>query len=1287
MASVIEVLESRVLLSAPHGTVTFVMSINDDGFSDYTPNSFAIYAIDGTVNGTTVTPNSIQANNGGVDGGISNFNVIVGGATAGSLNDDIFNGTTYTAHSGSGTGQLASDTYYLLTDSATGKKGPARVEAGFTYGILNNDNSSTEVAAGQDVVGSPPSLHNATKGISSTLIIFGLGQSAGDMQNFATATTGNNPGVPSGTTFSGGAPASYPYAGPGTFTYGGNTYLSSLLVADGHYVTGTPPTIDTADSSAGLLAAYDEAFDTAAGGWDGAGSPTAIAVITQTLMVGKFTCTAVTSSNASATYGQAVTFTATVATPSGSGETGTVQFQIDGADAGSPVALSGNTATYTPLKLTAGSHSVVALYSGDANFGSSTSPTLTQIVAAAPLTVTVISTSRMYGAGDPRFTDSITGFVDGDTSSVVSGSAYLASTALTFSPVGVYPLTAAAGSLAAANYSFTFVNGTLTVTQVTTTTAVTSNYSSPVYGQSVTLTARVTPAIGSGESGTVQFQIDGRPVGSPIALYGNTAGYTTSSLYVGSHSVAAIYNGDSNFAGSASSTALQIVVLCPTTTAVTSNNVTTIYGQSVNFTATVSSAYGSGETGTVQFQVDGNNMGSPARLGGNTAVYTTSTLSAGTHSIVAVYSGDGTFASSISAVFTQYVVSIGTTTAVTSNNGSTTYGQPATFTATVAPASGSGETGTVQFVIDGSDVGTPVAISGGIAAYATTTLTAGSHAIVATYSGDVNFAGSTSPTITQSVTRISTTIAVTSNNNSVIYGRSVTFTATVNPDVGAGPTGTVQFQIDGSNVGSPVALGGNVAAYATSTLGAGNHAVVAIYSGDSNFAGSTSPTFAQSGGHAATTTAVTSNNGSATYGQSIAFTATVTPASGSGETGTIQFQIDGSDVGGPVSLSGNTATYTTSTLNPGSHSIVAVYSGDGNFTASTSPTTTQIVGTGPLPVAAQSVYCKVDPDGQHIDIWNNATGTGAPVQSLLMSDCPSVSYTGPAGGDLFVLNFSNGDPIPAGGIALTGGVGQNTLEIIGDPASNSDAMAINGGSFTVPANTPGAGAMNYTLGTISIAAGASLALAQSDSQADQTVFAVNNLSVAGTLDITNNTLLAKESNVPLSQIATWVQRQTVMSSLVIGPNAIASRAVGYGDSIHIPLTVPAGDVEVKYVPAGDTNLDGVVDITDVTRAINDLGQAVGYSGGDILNQGIVNINDINGIINDLGQNLLAAGDGAGTADAAVQSSAGTAGSAALAHAAVSPSAGGALVGSLFSDTRIAGDWLESAGSVLGGIEQ
>ena len=364
---------------------------------------------------------------------------------------------------------------------------------------------------------------------------------------------------------------------------------------------------------------------------DGAVSTTSFNLVVAGLVS---TGTAVTSSDNSSTYGQTVTFTATVTPASGGGETGTVQFQIDGSNVGSPVAVNNGTASYSTATLTAGSHSVVAIYSGDGNFSGSTSPTFNQLVSTATptiawntpaaitygtalgstqldasasvagtysygdaagtvlhaglqtlsvtftptdttdynsvtdsvnlavnkalLTVAADNKTRAYGAADPAWTYSVSGFVNGDTSSAVSGVPSLSTTATAASVPGVYPIDIAANTLAANDYTFNLVAGGLTISQASTTTVATSNGSSS-YGQTVTFTATVTPASGGGETGTVQFQIDGSDVGAPVAVSNGTASYSTSTLTAGSHSVVAIYNGDDNFAGSTSPVLTQVI--------------------------------------------------------------------------------------------------------------------------------------------------------------------------------------------------------------------------------------------------------------------------------------------------------------------------------------------------------------------------------------------------------------------------------------------------------------------------------------------------------------------------------------------------------------------------------------------------------------------------------------------------------------------------------------------------------------------------------------------------------
>jgi hypothetical protein len=121
-------------------------------------------------------------------------------------------------------------------------------------------------------------------------------------------------------------------------------------------------------------------------------NPSITADSTATLIVNSInTMTAVTSDHAAgSTYGQAVTFTATVSS-SGGTPTGTVQFQFDGTNYGSPIGLENGTANLSTAALTAGPHRVVALYTSDsAKFTNSDNRAgpLLQTVNPAPLTIT-----------------------------------------------------------------------------------------------------------------------------------------------------------------------------------------------------------------------------------------------------------------------------------------------------------------------------------------------------------------------------------------------------------------------------------------------------------------------------------------------------------------------------------------------------------------------------------------------------------------------------------------------------------------------------------------------------------------------------------------------------------------------------------------------------------------------------------------------------------------------------------------------------------------------------------
>ena len=224
---------------------------------------------------------------------------------------------------------------------------------------------------------------------------------------------------------------------------------------------------------------------------------------------------------ASPTYRQAFTFTATVS-PASSGEPtpgGTVQFAVDGVNLGPAVTLVNGAATSIATSaLGAGLHTVTAVYSGDATYaGNSKNASLT--VAKAHLTVTAVAKSKVYGAAVPSLTPTFTGFVNGDTATVVGGAAKLTTTATTKSNVGTYPITVALGTLSAANYVVTPVNGTLTVTKAQlTVTAV--NKTRKQGAANPALTDTITGFV-NGDKSTV---VKGKPTLSTTAVKTSPAG-------------------------------------------------------------------------------------------------------------------------------------------------------------------------------------------------------------------------------------------------------------------------------------------------------------------------------------------------------------------------------------------------------------------------------------------------------------------------------------------------------------------------------------------------------------------------------------------------------------------------------------------------------------------------------------------------------------------------------------------------------------------------------------------
>jgi hypothetical protein len=185
-----------------------------------------------------------------------------------------------------------------------------------------------------------------------------------------------------------------------------------------------------------------------------------------------------------------------------------------------------------------------------------------------------------------------------------------------------------------------------------------------------------------------------------------------------------------------------------TTTMLASSLNPSYFGQPVTFTATVESKHGTIPDGGLVTFYDGTTaLGSGALVSG-TAAFTTSSLSAKTHTIKATYAGNAIFKPSTGTV-RQIVNKYATTTALSSSLNPSAYGQAVTFTATVTGA-GPSPTGKVRFMDGTTGMGTGT-LSGGVAKLTNSTLTVGTHPITAQYLGDVNSARSTSSALDQVV--------------------------------------------------------------------------------------------------------------------------------------------------------------------------------------------------------------------------------------------------------------------------------------------------------------------------------------------------------------------------------------------------------------------------------------------------------------------------------------------------------------------------------------------------------
>ncbi|MCW2924947.1 MAG: hypothetical protein JWM98_2351 [Thermoleophilia bacterium] len=531
-------------------------------------------------------------------------------------------------------------------------------------------------------------------------------------------------------------------------------------------------------------------------------------------------------------------------------------------------------------------------------------------VASTPALTFAPSASAAYGTAltitftlDPASPGAAGGAVDfavsgQATTTVALGSGNTASL-LVSKTVGSYTVSATySGS--ATHATSTVASTPFSVIKADPTPALAIGSATDTYGTSRTATATL-PATATGN---VTF-FDGATPITTRALTGGVASFDLAGFGAGSHSIAAQYNGDGNYNPKTSAPFTYTVAQAATSVALSASAPTLVSGDPVTFTANVSPT---AAPGSVTFR-DGATALATTTITAGVATLQTSSLAAGAHSITAAYVDSPDYSASTSNTVAYTVTKVVTTT-ILQASGTGVPGSATSLMATVSPTSAAG---TVTFRDGATDIGTsPVA--GGIATLSTSTLSEGTHALTAVYNGSGTTTTSTSPVASFVVAKVASTTSLQVTGSS-LPGSAVKLAANVKANL---PTGTVTFRASGVDIGSAPLIDGT-ATLTTSTLAIGSHTLTAVYGGDSRTTASTSAAFSFTVAKQVSTTSLQLAAASVVQGATATFTATVAPAS----TGTVQFY-DGDVLLGTSNQVAGVATFATSSLAVGAHSIRAV---------------------------------------------------------------------------------------------------------------------------------------------------------------------------------------------------------------------------------------------------------------------------------------------------------------------------------------------------------------------------
>ena len=311
--------------------------------------------------------------------------------------------------------------------------------------------------------------------------------------------------------------------------------------------------------------------------------------------------TSVVTLNASSSSGQ----TSAVVNVAGSAgmAQGVVEL-LDGSTILTQTTLGAGTATFAPQTLSAGTHSLSAVYLGDGVNPAGTSVAVSVSAGIEVITATASPATAEYGQAIPLLTGSLSGMQPEVAGSV---SVVFTTTAVLLSPVGIYPIVATVSGPLSANYTVVMsaASGALQIVPAPSVTTEQPLTQGSYAGLPLLLTANVSSTTHGTPTGTVMF-LDNGTVVTTAPLVNGVASGTYLSPGLGTHSMAASYGGGTNFLASASQAVTTTVNAMPDFTMASSGSTaqTVAAGDVANYGMTVGAQSGA-FTGVVDLSASG----------------------------------------------------------------------------------------------------------------------------------------------------------------------------------------------------------------------------------------------------------------------------------------------------------------------------------------------------------------------------------------------------------------------------------------------------------------------------------------------------------------------------------------------------------------------------------------------------------------------------------------------------------------------------------------------------------